>query len=185
MESPRTIAIEPMGSSDWPAVRAVWAEGIETGHATFTATPIASWEDWSAGHVPRCSLVARDAEGAVAGWAAVSPVSDRCVYGGVGEVSVYVAAAARGAGVGRRLLIATIDASERAGLWTLQAGIFPENVASLALHRRAGFREVGRRERLGRMPAGPLAGRWRDVILLERRSDRVGVDASDADGRGR
>lgn len=176
-----------MGPADWPAVREIWAEGIATGHATFETAPEELWERWERGHVRGCSLVARRegavtaAEPTVAGWAAVSPVSDRCVYGGVGEVSVYVAASARGAGVGRALLEATIDAAERAGLWTLQAGIFPENRASLALHERCGFREVGRRERLGRMRAGPLAGRWRDVILLERRSERVGVDAPRAE----
>ena len=113
--------------------------------------------------------MARD-ESRVLGWAALSPVSDRCAYGGVAELSVYVAAAARGRGIGSRLLAALVGASEEAGIWTLQAGIFPENEASIAIHLEAGFREVGRRERLGK-----LGGRWRDVLLLERRSRVAGA----------
>ena len=157
-----------MTAADWDAVRAVYLEGIATGDATFE-TEAPAWEKWDASHLPHCRLVARCGE-AVAGWAALSPVSARGVYAGVAETSVYVAARFRGAGVGRALLGALVNCSERHGVWTLQAGIFPENVASLALHLRHGFREVGRRERLGR-----LGGRWRDVILLERRSERVGT----------
>jgi phosphinothricin acetyltransferase len=162
------IAVEPMRASDWPAVAGIYQQGIDTGDATFE-TRVPSWEAWDAGHLNAARLVARD-EGRVLGWAALSPVSDRCVYGGVAEVSVYVAGAARGRGIGRRLLEALALASEEAGIWTLQAGIFPENEASLAIHRSCGFRVVGRRERLGR-----LAGEWRDVILLERRSRSIGV----------
>jgi phosphinothricin acetyltransferase len=162
------IAVEPMRASDWPAVAGIYQQGIDTGDATFE-THVPSWEAWDAGHLSAARLVARD-EGRVVGWAALSPVSDRCVYGGVAEVSVYVAGAARGRGIGRRLLEALALASEEAGIWTLQAGIFPENEASLAIHRSCGFRVVGRRERLGR-----LAGEWRDVILLERRSRSIGV----------
>jgi phosphinothricin acetyltransferase len=162
------IAVEPMRASDWPAVAGIYQQGIDTGDATFE-THVPSWEAWDAGHLSAARLVARD-EGRVVGWAALSPVSDRCVYGGVAEVSVYVAGAARGRGIGRRLLEALALASEEAGIWTLQAGIFPENEASLAIHRACGFRVVGRRERLGR-----LAGEWRDVILLERRSRSIGV----------
>ncbi|HWC06651.1 MAG TPA: GNAT family N-acetyltransferase [Gemmatimonadota bacterium] len=162
------IAVEPMRASDWPAVAGIYQQGIDTGDATFE-THLPSWEAWDAGHLSAARLVARD-EGRVVGWAALSPVSDRCVYGGVAEVSVYVAGAARGRGIGRRLLEALALASEEAGIWTLQAGIFPENEASLAIHRSCGFRVVGRRERLGR-----LAGEWRDVILLERRSRSIGV----------
>ena len=136
--------------------------------ATFE-TEAPAWERWDATHRPGERFVAREST-TVLGWAALSPVSDRCVYGGVAEVSVYVAAAARGRGVGLALLRRLIDASEDAGVWTLQAGIFPENRASVVLHERCGFRQVGRRERIGTMQ-----GVWRDVLLLERRSERVGV----------
>ena len=117
-----------------------------------------------------------ETDGDVAGWAALSPVSSRCVYAGVAEMSVYVAAAARGRGVGLALLKAIVTASEAAGIWTLQAGIFPENEASIALHARCGFKPLGRLERLGRMEHGPLAGRWRDVLMMQRRSDVAGTD---------
>ena len=163
-----TIRIEPMRDADWPAVADVYRQGIESGHATFE-TEVPSREAWDAHHLEAGRLVAREGD-RVLGWAALSPVSDRCVYGGVAEVSVYVDAGARGRGVGRRLLEALVEASEEAGIWTLQAGIFPENEVSLAIHRACSFRVVGRRERLGR-----LAGEWRDVILLERRSATVGV----------
>jgi L-amino acid N-acyltransferase YncA len=157
------VRVEDMHPTDWAAVRDIYAQGIGTGDATFeTVTP--SWPVWDAGHLEAPRLVARS-EAGVVGWAALSPVSERCAYGGVAEVSVYVAAAARGRGVGRRLLGALVTRSERQGIWTLQAGIFPENTASLALHRACGFRTVGTRERLG-----VLHGRWRDVVLLERRS---------------
>lgn len=159
--------IDDLRPEDWPEVRAIYAEGIATGNATFeTATP--TWERWDSGHRRDARLVAR-ARGSILGWAALSPVSARPAYSGVAEVSVYVSSGARGRGVGRALLEALIRLSEAAGSWTLQAGIFPENAASLALHRRCGFRVVGTRERIGR-----LAGRWRDVLLLERRSGTVG-----------
>lgn len=161
-----------MRSTDWTEVRAIYLEGIATGNATFEVDA-PSWEAWDAAHLSAPRLIARGPDGAALGWAAVTPVSGRCVYAGVGDLSVYVAAAARGKGVGRLLLEALILASERAGLWTLQAGIFPENEASLALHRSCGFREVGRRERIG-----TLLGVWRDVLLLERRSRNVGKDGS-------
>lgn len=164
------LRVEPMTESDWPAVSAIYEAGIATGHATFqTEAPV--WEAWDRGHLPTCRLVARDDNGGVLGWAALSPVSSRPVYAGVAEVSVYVAATARGRGIGRLLLEALIDRSEADGRWTLQAGIFPENVASLALHESCGFRVVGRRERIGRHH-----GRWRDVLLLERRSAIAGCD---------
>lgn len=164
------VRIEPLREEHWPRVREVYAEGIATGEATFETT-VPSWEEWDASHLDRCRLVAIVGDADVAGWAALSPVSDRCVYGGVAEVSVYVAAAHRGRGIGGLLLARLVEASEDAGVWTLQAGVFPENEASVKLHERAGFRTVGRRERLGK-----LHGRWRDVLLLERRSTRVGVD---------
>src|SRR5436190_18076662 len=138
--------IEQFRPGDWEQVRRIYLEGIAAGNATFeTVTP--SWEAWDAAHLPFARLVARDEE-SVAGWAALSPVSQRCVYGGVAEVSVYVSSASRGAGVGQALLRALIEASEKNGIWTLQAGIFPENSASIALHLAGGFHEVGRRERI-------------------------------------
>ena len=161
------ITIDEMTFNDWPAVRQIFAEGIATGDATFE-TEIPEWEQWDASHLPTCRLVAREGE-QVWGWAALSPVSPRKVYAGVAEVSIYVAAPARGRGLGRLLLQTLIAKSEEHGLWTLQAGIFPENAPSIALHKACGFREVGRRHRLGK-----LGNRWRDVLLLERGSARVG-----------
>jgi phosphinothricin acetyltransferase len=154
--------------SDWNAVRRIHAEGIATGLATFETGPPADWEEWNEGHLADCRIAAREA-GELLGWAALSPVSSRCCYGGVAEVSVYVAEEARGRGVGRALLEGLVTESEAAGLWTLQAGIFADNAASLALHARCGFRTVGLRERLGQ-----ASGEWKDVLLLERRSSTVG-----------
>ena len=151
-----------MRAEDWPAVAAIFGEGIETRNATFE-TAIPSWDEWHADHLAEHRLAAREGD-AVLGWAALSPYSRRAAYAGVAEVSVYVAASARGRGVGRALLEALVESSRARGLWTLQAGIFPENEASLALHRALGFREVGVRERIGR-----LDGVWRDVVLLELR----------------
>ena len=156
-------ALEP---EHWEAVRGVYLDGIATGEATFeTAAP--SWEAWNEAHHPGLRLVALDG-GSLVGWTALSPVSDRCVYGGVAEESVYVASRARGHGVGRALLEELIERSERAGIWTIQTGIFPENEASLRLHERVGFRVVGLRERIGQ-----LHGVWRDVVFLERRSPAI------------
>lgn len=162
--------VRPMIPEDGEQVLEIYAEGIATGHATFE-TEVPSWSEWDEGHLEACRLVAEEGE-RILGWAGLSPVSDRCVYGGVAEVSVYVSGTERGRGVGTKLLRALVEAAEDEGLWTLQAGIFPENEASVALHRRCGFQVVGRRERLGK-----LDGRWRDVLLMERRSDVVGVDA--------
>ena len=164
------VTVRSLRPEDWPEVRAIYAEGIATGNATFEAAP-PEWAEFDGGKMSHPRLVAEDGRGAVLGWAVLSPVSSRCVYGGVGEVSVYVAERARGQGVGSRLLAALIEQAEDAGLWTLQAGIFPENAATVALHTKHGFREVGRRERIGKM-----AGRWRDTLLLERRSAVVGTD---------
>ena len=161
--------IESMRPDDWPSVRSIYEEGIATGNATLeSAAP--PWVEWDGAHLPVGRLVARR-DGEVVGWAALSRVSERCVYEGVAEVSIYVAAEARGSGVGKALLSALVDASEAAGIWTLQAGIHPENSPSLRLHERCGFRVVGVRERLGR----DASGRWRDVALLERRSRNVGT----------
>jgi L-amino acid N-acyltransferase YncA len=161
--------IDTMKESDWEQVRSIYLDGIATGDATFE-TDAPPWEKWDAGHLPSCRLVARSGD-TVRGWAALSPVSSRCVYGGVAEVSIYIGQDYRGMGLGRALLMALITESEKNGLWMLQAGIFPENRSSIDLHKSCGFREVGRRERIGRMD-----GRWRDTVLLERRSSVVGID---------
>jgi L-amino acid N-acyltransferase YncA len=163
------FVIEKMQMRHWERVRAVYLEGIKTGQATFE-TDAPAWESWDTAHLKFARLVALERE-TVAGWAALSPVSSRKVYAGVAEVSVYVGERFRGRGLGRALLEALIHESEAAGIWTLQAGIFPENTASTALHLACGFREVGRRERIGR-----LDGRWRDTVLLERRSWIAGTD---------
>jgi L-amino acid N-acyltransferase YncA len=160
------LEIRAMRPDDWPRVASIYEAGIATGDATFeTVAP--PWDSWDDDHLKEPRLVASRA-GSVVGWAALSPVSDRCVYQGVAEVSVYVDPAASGQGVGRAVLGALVKASESAGIWTLQTGIFPENTASLALHQGCGFRIVGRREKIGRM-----GDRWRDVFFLERRSQEI------------
>ena len=158
-----------MLSSDWERVRAIYLEGIATGQATFE-TEAPTWETWDAGHLAGARLVARKGE-TIAGWAALSRVSQRRAYAGVAEVSVYVGEDQRGSGIGGALLEALIVESETNGIWTLQAVVFPKNLATIALHKRCGFREVGRRERISK-----LNGVWRDTILLERRSQRIGID---------
>jgi len=163
-----TPTIRSLHPADWPDVRRIYAEGIATGNATFEQTA-PEWEEWDAGKLAAPRLVG-EVDGAVAGWAALSPTSKRRVYRGVAEVSVYVAAAFRGQGVGRRLLSQLVEQSEAAGIWTLQAGIFPENRASVYLHEQCGFRIVGVREKIGQMH-----GAWRDVLLMERRSRRVEI----------
>ena len=155
--------IDAMTPADWPVVRAIYLEGIATGNATFEKSA-PDWAAWDAAHLPHSRLIGRIGD-EIAGWAALAPVSGRCVYGGVAEVSVYVAERMRGRKIGRQLLAALVEESERQGLWTLQAGIFPENIASVEAHKRCGFRVVGVREKLGRMD-----GIWRDVMLMERRS---------------
>lgn len=152
-----------MEESNWKAVHTIYEEGIATGNATFQ-TEAPGWEEWDQTHLDEPRLVAKE-EHRILGWAALSPVSGRCVYSGVAEVSVYVSGDNRGRGVGTRLLNRLIEDSEKNGIWTLQAGIFPENEASVALHERCGFRLVGVREKLGRHH-----GIWRDVLLFERRS---------------
>lgn len=162
------LEVRPLTADDWPAVRDIYAEGIASGEATFETTP-PDWSGWDVGHVPEHRWVAVH-DDAVLGWVACSAVSSRCVYAGVLELSVYVAASAQGRGVGSALMRAVVRSTEADGVWTLQAGVFPENEASLALHARHGFRVIGRRERLGRRE-----GVWRDVVLLERRSAVVGT----------
>lgn len=161
--------IENMREEDWEQVRSIYLEGIASGHATFE-TEVPSREKWNSGHISACNLVARE-EDQVLGWAALSPVSGRCIYAGVAEVSIYVGQKYRGKKVGRELLSFLVERSEEEGIWTLQAGIFPENTSSICLHKKCGFREVGRRNRIGKMK-----GIWRDVVLLERRSDTVGIE---------
>ncbi|WP_054636698.1 GNAT family N-acetyltransferase [Thalassobacillus sp. C254] len=164
-----TIVIDWMTEKDWEQVRTIYEEGIATGNATFE-TNAPAWEKWDEKHARECRLVVRSAT-AILGWAALTPVSNRNVYAGVAEVSIYISKKSKGMGVGSRLLAALIAESEKQGYWTLQSGIFPENTASLRLHKKHGFREVGRRERIGKMN-----GVWRDTVLLERRSVKIGMD---------
>ena len=168
MDRDRPITIEPLGAHHWDAVRSIYLQGIATGNATFQQTA-PGWQEWDAGHLRTCRMVARS-DGEIVGWAALSPVSSRPVYRGVAEVSIYVAETARGHGIGGKLMAKLIVESEADGIWTLQAGIFPENASSIKLHTNAGFRIVGTRSRLGCMD-----GRWRDVVLLERRSPTTGT----------
>ncbi len=157
------VQVGDLEHAHWPAVRRIFAQGIDSGISTFETSP-PDWESWDRAHLQRPRLVARAGD-VVVGWAALSPVSSRHVYRGVAEVSVYVDETHRGRGVGSLLLTRLVRESEREGIWTLQAGVFPENEASVALHRKGGFRVVGIRERMGK-----LWGRWRDILLLERRS---------------
>ena len=160
------VEVAPLRPEHWSDVARIYAEGIATGDATFE-TEVPAWERWDGGHLPEHRFVAL-AGGRVLGWVAAGAVSDRCCYAGVVESSVYVDAGARGRGVGRALMERLVGSTESAGIWTIQTGIFPENEASVRLHERVGFRVVGRRSRLGK-----LNGAWRDVLLLERRSDAV------------
>jgi L-amino acid N-acyltransferase YncA len=161
-------SLRSMATQHWGAVRAIYLEGIATGNATFEQTA-PDWERWDQTHLPCCRFVALS-DGDLVGWSALSLVSKRAVYAGVAEVSVYVAGRARGQGVGTALLVALVDETERQNIWTLQAGIFPENARSIDLHKRLGFRIVGTRERIGSMN-----GHWRDVTLMERRSAVAGI----------
>lgn len=161
------IKIDEMLPEDWVQVQEIYLDGIATGNATFQkAAP--SWEEWDNSYIKECRIVAR-LDDRILGWAALSPVSSRCVYAGVAEVSIYVSQ--RNKGIGSKLLKSLIELSEQNGYWTLQSGVFPENVPSLKLHSKYGFREVGRREHIGKMDDV-----WRDTILLERRSNVVGIN---------
>ena len=169
------LVVRAANAADGAAIRLIDEAGIATGHATFRAEPY-DWNRWHATYAAGTAfgrVAQRD--GRVVGWAGVVPMSDRCTYSGVGEVSVYVAAGARGGGVGTALLAEIVRLSEERGYWTLVAQCFPENEASVGLHKRQGFVALGLRQRLGRMRHGPFAGRWRDVLMMERRSDRVGT----------
>ena len=157
-----------MLTSDWSEVSKIYQEGIATGFATFE-TEAPSYETWNSTHMKACRLVAIN-DNIILGWAALSPVSSRCVYGGVGEVSVYVSSNSRGKGVGKFLIENLICESEAEGLWTIQSGIFPENEGSIELHKKMGFRYIGKRERVGK-----LKGEWKDNLLFERRSKTIGI----------
>jgi L-amino acid N-acyltransferase YncA len=162
------MTILPLLSKHWPAVKAIYEGGLATGNASFqTSAP--GWEEWDAAHLRHSRLIAINGD-SILGWAALTPVSDRCVYAGVAEVSIYIDNNSRGQGIGKALLQALISESEKNGLWTLQAGIFPEKTPSLQLHAKAGFRTIGTREKIGQMN-----GVWRDTVLLERRSKTVAV----------
>jgi L-amino acid N-acyltransferase YncA len=163
------VSIGPMTREHWAAVRAIYEEGIATRNATFEKSA-PDWEKWDTSHLPGCRLIASSGRD-VLGWAALSPISSRCVYAGVAEVSVYVSDKARGRKIGTKLLSALVKASEHEGIWSLQAGIFPENITSIQMHKNCGFSVVGARRRLGRSDTG-----WRDVVLMERRSEVVGTD---------
>lgn len=164
-----TITIEYMLTSDWEQVSSIYHEGISTGNATFQ-TNAPTYDEWDSGHIKSCRLVAKIGD-KIVGWAALSPTSSRCVYAGVAEVSIYVGLDYSKKGIGSLLLKRLIEESEQHGFWTLQSGIFPENISSLKIHQKNGFREIGRREKLGKMN-----GVWRDVVLLERRSTKIGID---------
>ncbi len=166
--------IEIMKPEDWEQVSSIYLEGIATGNSTFEADA-PDWDKWDSTHLREHRLVAKIG-GNIAAWAALSPVSSRCAYSGVAELSLYVAARHRGGGTGSILLEAIINSAEKAGIWTLQGGIFPENTSSLSLMKKHGFREIGRREKIGKMTYGDFAGTWRDVILVERRSTVAGLD---------
>ncbi|SIR17941.1 GNAT family N-acetyltransferase [Halanaerobium kushneri] len=163
------FTIDEMKNSDWEDVKRIYIQGIKTGNSTFE-TEAPDWENWDQGHIKECRLVARSS-GSVIGWAALSPISSRCVYRGVAELSIYIDQDYRGNGIGKTLLKEIIKLSEEEGFWTLQSGIFVENKASLKLHKKFEFREVGVREKIGKMKNGS----WRDVALLERRSKKVGT----------
>lgn len=164
-----SITFRPMTEQDWPEVSSIYKQGIDTGKATFQSS-IPEYNEWDAGHIKECRIVAVE-NGKIVGWTALSKVSSRCVYGGVAEVSIYIAENNRKNGVGQKLLNYLIDQSEKSGIWMLQSGIMEDNLASIRLHEKCGFRKVGTRERIGR----DISGHWRSTILMERRSKVVGI----------
>lgn len=162
--------IEEMTNKDWNEVAEIYLEGINTGRATFQSE-VPSFENWNDSHIKTCRLVASSGK-EILGWTALSPTSSRCVYKGVAEVSIYIRKECRGKGVGKKLLETLIDLSEKNGFWTLQSGIIRENSASIALHKSCGFRQIGIREKVAKMPNGV----WHDTVLMERRSKKTGID---------
>jgi len=164
-----TLNFRKLNKSDWKQVSKIYSEGLDTGNATFE-TNVPNWNDWNNGHLSDCRIVA-EKDKKIVGWCALSPVSSRCVYGGVAEVSVYVTKEFTGQKIGTKLLEQLISESENIGIWTLQAGIFPENKGSIKIHKKLNFREIGFREKIGK-----LNGVWRDTILLERRSKKIGTE---------
>lgn len=164
------ISIRSMNENDWPSVSEIYRQGIETEKATFQSD-IPIYKEWDAAHIQKCRFVAVY-DGKVVGWTVLSTVSSRCVYGGVAEVSIYIAEDYRGKGVGRKLLQHLITESEKAGFWMLQSGIMEDNTASISLHEKCGFRQVGYRERIGR----DVHGKWRSTVLMEKRSSIIGLD---------
>ena len=165
-----TLTIRHMVPGDWQQVATIYKEGIATGIATFESK-VPSYDQWDAAHIKSCRLIA-ELDNTIVGWASLSPVSSRCVYGGVAEVSVYVGKKAWGNGVGKTLMHQLIRESEKNGYWTLQSGIFPENKASIQLHEKVGFRFLGKREKVGKT----VTGIWKDNLLFERRSQVVGIE---------
>lgn len=166
---PTAMQIREMQEADWDSVARIYADGMATGIATFEQE-LPKYEDWDAAHMKTCRLVATH-NNKILGWAALSPVSSRCVYGGVGEVSVYIDPNSQGMGVGKKLMKKLIEESENTGLWTLQSGIFPANIPSVKLHETVGFRYIGKREKVGK-----INGQWKDNLLFERRSKIVGIE---------
>jgi len=162
--------IDEMVKTDWQQVSNIYLEGIKTGKATFQ-TEVPTWENWNSGHLNSCRLVARLGNN-VLGWGALSPTSSRCVYSGVAEVSIYIGGENRGQGLGKILLKRLVELSEENGFWTLQSGIIKENISSIKLHEKCGFREIGTREKISKMNNG----KWHDVVFMERRSKVVGMD---------
>lgn len=164
------VNIMPMKADDWTSVAKIYNDGISSGFATFeTSAP--DYANWNKAHLKACRLIATLAQETI-GWAALSPVSGRCVYGGVAEVSIYIATSARGLGIGKLLMKQLITDSEKEGIWTLQSGIFPENKASIELHKSIDFRYIGKREKIGKTAEGV----WKDNLLFERRSTAIGID---------
>lgn len=169
------LQIQPLQKMHWPEIAAIYQHGMDSGHATFESEVPENWDAWADSHIGGCMLGCFEND-TLCGWTALSPVSDRCTYGGVSEISVYVDPGHQRRGIADMLMQTIISESEQKNIWTIQAGIFPENVASIYLHLKHGFRRIGLREKLGKMTYGPLAGKWRDVVLLERRSAKTGVE---------
>ena len=174
--SPDGVRLTDLNATHWEQVHAIYAAGIATGHATFSDTP-PTWRTFDTDKLPLLRTVALNGKGEVIGWSACTSHSRRLVFVGVLEVSIYVHPASRRQGIGTLLLDHLVEASEAAGFWTLQSSVFPENRASIALHEAAGFAPIGTRTKVGKMTHGPMAGIWRDLLIMERRSTRVGVDA--------